>query len=284
METAFGRLVGRRILDHDADGFFSQSSRVSRTERYPLVDGSRGEEIRRRVLRTLFGEALPDPRDVAIIGPVHCCGGFEAMLEPEEFETVRERIGLFSGMDLIGRTIMEAVRSSYRPPESMRAVRRRALPRIGILDFVRSPTLRAGNVPRFFAELYAHIHATHSPTQREGRRRDLVDDLMALHQADPPVPAGDRLGFAFIAPIIAGHYTGSATAFAIYERLANPGAMRLVSEEADALFADGDPAAGDLDMDAIGATHRVVMETLRLHPVVPVHNRTALNSFEIDGM
>ena len=31
-------------------------------------------------------------------------------------------------------------------------------------------------------------------------------------------------------------------------------------------------------------THRFAMETLRLHPVIPVHRRTAMNSFEIDGL
>ena len=454
-ETALARLVDRGILEHDTGGFFSVSSRVTRSGRYPLVDGSQGEEIRGRIMRTLFDNELPDPRDVAIIGLINFCGGFEAMLEPEEFETVKDRIDLYSGMDLIGRTIAEAVRSSYVPPESMRAIRRRPVPRIGILDFVRSPTLRAGNIPRFFAEqyerlgpafqvkgvgsepiilagaevnrwmqrkgrlhlrtqdylhdfqtewgagrsiasldgadhyrlrkavragnartvvqdrmaelfglcrtsfrewgvgnvlpgetscqhligaqaaqlstsispsdaffdellafefrallvhvlgvlpkfmlrtprmksykakvleLYAHIHATHTPAQREGKRRDLVDDLLALHQADPQFLPETDLGFAFIAPIIAGHYTGSEMAFAIYELLANPEAMRQVTEEADALFASGDPAAEDLDMAAIDATHRFVMETLRLHPVVPVHNRTAMNTFEIDGM
>ena len=454
-ETAFDRLVKLGILDHDTGGFFSLSSKVARSGRYPLVDGRQGEEIRSRIMRTLFADELPDPRDIAIIGLVNCCGGFEAMLEPEEFEMARERIELFSGMDLIGRTIAEAVRGSYTPPESMRAIRRRPIPEIGILDFVRSPTLRSGNIPKFFAEqyerlgpayrvkaggadaiilaggevnrwvqrkgrlhlrtqdylhdfqtewgtarsiasldgadhfrlrkavragnarrvvedrlddligycragfrdwgvgkvvpgemscqrliaeqiaqlstsispsqaiveellafefrallvhvmgvvpkfmlrtprmkrykakvleLYAHIHATHTPGQREGKRRDLVDDLMALHQADPQFLPETDLGFAFIAPLIAGHYLGSATSFGVYELLANPDVLEQVTKEADALFADGDPVAADLDMSTIDATHRVVMETLRLHPVVPVHNRTAMNTFEVDGM
>jgi len=454
-ETAFARLVERGILESDAGGFFSLSSRVARSGRYPLVDGRQGEEIRNRIMRTLFDDELPDPRDIAIIGLVNYCGGFEAMMEPEDFEAVSDRIELYSGLDLIGRSIAQAVRSSYLPPESMRSIRRRPLPTIGILGFLRSPTLRAGNFPKFFAEqyerhgpayyfnafgrrsvilagaeanrwvqrkgrlylrtqdylqdfqtewgtarsiasldgadhfrlrkamragnaravvedrlaelfafcrnsfrqwgtgnvlpgelscqhligdqiaqlstsispssaiidelmvfefrallvhvlgllpewtlrtprmkrykakvleLYAHIHATHTPAQREGKRRDLVDDLMALHQADPQFMPETDLGFAFIAPLIAGHYLGSATAFAIYELLANPDVMKRVAEEADALFADGDPTAADLDRDAIDVTHRVAMEILRLHPVVPMHNRTAMNTFEIEGM
>ena len=454
-EAAFDRLVDYGILDYDAGGFFSLSSKVARSGRYPLVDGRQGEEIRSRIMRTLFDDELPDPRDVAIIGLVNYCGGFEAMMEPEEFEMAKDRIELFSGMDLIGRSIARAVRSSYTPPESLRSIRRRPIPGIGIFDLLRSPTLRSGNIPKFFAEkyeqlgpafrlkigsvdpiilvggevnrwvqrkgrlhlrtqdylhdfqtewgtarsiasldgadhfrfrkavragnarvvvedrladlfgycrrgfqnwgvgevvpgemtcqrligeqiaqlstsispsqavveellafefrallvhvmgmlpkftlrtprmkrykakileLYAHIHATHTPGQREGKRRDLVDDLMALHQADPQFLPETDLGFAFIAPLIAGHYLGSATAFAVYELLANADVLEQVTAEADALFANGDPVAADLSMEAIDATHRVIMETLRLHPVVPAHNRTAMNTFEVEGM
>ena len=38
-----------------------------------------------------------------------------------------------------------------------------------------------------------------------------------------------------------------------------------------------------MDLQAIDVTHRFVMENLRLHPVIPVHNRTAANSFEVEG-
>ena len=88
-------------------------------------------------------------------------------------------------------------------------------------------------------ELYAQIHASHTPAQREGKRRDLVDDLMDLHQSDPQFLPETDLGFAFITPIIAGHYTASALGFAIYEMLANPDLHDRIAAEADALFENG---------------------------------------------
>ena len=60
-ETALARLVERGILESDSGGFFSLSSRVARSGRYPLVDGRQGEEIRSRIMRTLFDDELPDP-------------------------------------------------------------------------------------------------------------------------------------------------------------------------------------------------------------------------------
>ncbi len=452
-ETAINRLVQKNIFEADAGGFWTLSGKVSRSGRYPMVHGRTGEEIKGRIIRVLFDDEIPDPRDMCIIGLTHNCGGFRAMLEPEEFELAEERIELFSGMDLIGRTIGHAVRSSYRPPESMRAVTGRTLPVVGIRDMFSSRAFWEKNIPKFIAEkagelgpvfkikipgremvvlasaemnqwvgrngrnflrtrdyleeflsewgtarsiasmggaehfrmrkamragnsrkvvedrmdelialarrsygqwgigqvvtgemacqrmigdqvaqlsvsidaseilddllkfeyrallvhvmrilpkltlhtprmkryrnrvleLYDLIHATHTPAQREGKRRDLVDDLMELHHSDPAFLPETDLGFAFIAPIIAGHYTGSAMAFSIYELLNNPDCREQIVAEADALFADGDPAGADFTLRNIDVTHRFIMEVLRLYPIIPMHLRTAMNAFEVEG-
>ncbi len=453
-EMVFDRLVQREILEHDAAGFWSLSGKVARSGRYPLIDGAPGEEIRSRVMRTLFDDEIPDPHDVTVIGLVKACEGFKALLTPEEYEEAEDRIDLIAGMDLFGRAVLAAVQSSYSPPATLRIAGRRALPTVSLWDCFSSPSFRAKNLPKFFAEqaerlgpaytlklpgkpyvvlagaemnhwigrkgrlylrtrdyledfqaawgtarsiasmdgadhfrmrkaaragnsravvedrleelialgrdafqrwevgevlpgettcqrwigrqiarlstsidppieildgllefefrallvyvmnvlpeialrtpamrrahaavlaLYANIHAGHSPAQRENKRRDLVDDLMDVHNADPQFLPETDLEFAFIAPLIAGHYVGSAMSFALYELMSNPDLYERISAEADALFANGNPNAADLDMQAIDVTHRFVMENLRLHPVIPVHNRTAANAFEVDG-
>ena len=129
---ALDRLSKIGILDADEGGFWNLSSKVARSGRYPLVDGRTGEEIKSRIMRTLLDDEIPDPRDIAIIGLMQSCGGIRAMLEPEEYEEAEERIELLSRMDLIGQNIGAAVESSYRPPESMRTVRYRAMPVIGV--------------------------------------------------------------------------------------------------------------------------------------------------------
>ena len=453
-DEAVGRLVQMGIFESDAGGFWTVSRKVTRTGRYPLVDGRAGEEIKGRIFRTLFDGDIPEPRDVAIIGLVHYCDGFRAMLAPDEYEEARELIELYSGIDMIARAIAVAVRTSYRPPKGMRAARRRPMPAVSLPRLLLSKSFRAGNLPKFMAEknkelgpvfrlktpgshsvvlsgveanrwvakkgrlhlrtrdylegfqtewgtarsiasldgadhfrmrravragnsravvkdrmdelfafargsfggwrigkvvpgemacqrligeqiahlsvsiepsdilddllkfeyrallvhvmgvlpkfalrtpkmrrykkrvleLYAQIHATHTPGQRQGKRRDLVDDLMELHQSDPQFLPETDLGFAFIAPIIAGHYLGSAMAFAIYELIRNPRCLEQIAAEADALFANGDPAAEDFSPAAIDATRRFAMEVLRMYPVIPVHLRTAMNAFEMDGI
>ncbi len=453
-ELVFDRLVQRDILEHDSAGFWSLSGKVARSGRYPLVDGAPGEEVRGRVMRTLFDEEIPDPHDVTVIGLVRACEGFRALLTPEEYDEVEERIELIAGMDLFGRAVLAAVRSSYSPPARVRRAGGEPLPRVGLWDCLTSASFRAGNLPKFFAEqaerhgpayalslpgkelvilagaevnqwvgrkgrlhlrtrdyledfqgawgtarsiasmdgadhyrmrksaragnsravvedrlaevfslgrasfrqwgedevlpgevtcqrfigqqiarlstsidpsveildgllafewrallvyvlgvlppitlktpamrrahkavlkLYAQIHADHSPAKRENKRRDLVDDLLDLHQSDPQFLPETDLEFAFIAPLIAGHYVGSAMSFLLYELMANPDLHKRVAEEADALFANGDPVATDFDLQSIDVAHRFVMENLRLHPVIPVHNRTAANAFEVEG-
>ena len=74
-DAAFDRLVKQGILDFDSGGFWSLSRKVSRTGRYPLIDGTSGDEIKGRITRILLTDEIPDPRDVAIIGLLYNCGG-----------------------------------------------------------------------------------------------------------------------------------------------------------------------------------------------------------------
>ena len=145
-------------------------------------------------------------------------------------------------------------------------------------------TLRTPNMKKAHAavlEVYRQIHSTHTPGQRENMPPDLVDDLTALHQSDPQFLPSTDLEFAFIAPLIAGHYTGSAMSFSLYHLFKNPEALKRVTEEADKLFSGGDPSFEDLSMENIDYTHRVVMEVLRINPVIPLHFRMTMNTFEV---
>ena len=132
--------------------------------------------------------------------------------------------------------------------------------------------------------MFAEIHSGHTQAQREGKRRDLIDDMLEFHQSDPQFLPETDVVFAFVAPLIAGHYMGSAISFALYELLKNPDICKQVTEEADALFASGDPTGKDFKKDAIEVSHRFVMETMRLHPVIPLQLRKAMNTIEINGM
>ena len=132
-------------------------------------------------------------------------------------------------------------------------------------------------------ELYSVIHGTHSPAQRAGKRKDLIDDMIQLHSNDPQFLPETDLGFVFIAPLIAGHYSGSLFSFCVYCLLTNPDLKERITQEADELFANGDPTHEDLMQHSIDVTERFVMEVLRLYCVIPVHMRHCMNTANIDG-
>ena len=137
---------------------------------------------------------------------------------------------------------------------------------------------------RNILELFAEIHSSHTEAQRAGKRRDLIDDMLEFHQSDPQFLPETDIVFVFVAPLIAGHYMGSAISFALYELLKNPDICEQVTAEADALFANGDPTEAEFKKTAIDVSHRFVMETMRLHPVIPMQLRKAMNTIEINGM
>ena len=106
------------------------------------MDGQVTEEVQLRVMRELFSDDIPAPRDVAIISLASACGVFESILSQEELVEARERISLIRRMDLIGREVAAAVQQV----ESLPRLRR---------PFVRHRDSPGGRVNRCWATYLA---------------------------------------------------------------------------------------------------------------------------------
>jgi len=137
-EATIRRLIGRGILEAESNGLVFLSRRVARARRYP--PGGRGagtEEVQSRIMRRLFSDDVPDPRDIVIISLAAACGVFERILSREEWADVQERIDLISRMELIGRTVAAAVRH-IEPPAATSPVARpyEEIPRVARLPMV----------------------------------------------------------------------------------------------------------------------------------------------------
>ena len=81
---------------------------MARTRRYPVDTGIR-EDVQLRIMRALFSDEIPDPRDAVIIGLADACGVFERLLPPAEHTVAQERIALLGRMDLIGRAVTKVI-------------------------------------------------------------------------------------------------------------------------------------------------------------------------------
>ncbi len=130
--------------------------------------------------------------------------------------------------------------------------------------------------------LLERVESVHTPAQRAGCPRDLADDLLSLHTSDPQFLPESNLRFALSAPLIASVYLGDALSFALYAMASQPELYARIQHEADALFDDGDPAREDFTESTIDVTRRFIMESMRVHPIVPMSVRNVMNACVVE--
>ncbi len=126
--------------------------------------------------------------------------------------------------------------------------------------------------------LMERVMRVHTPAQRAGQARNLVDDYLSLHASDPQFLPESNLLFAFSAALIASVYLGDTFSLLVYAMASQPDLYDRIRAEADALFAEGDPGKEDLTPARIDVTHRFLMECLRMYPIVPMSIRDVMNT------
>ena len=93
---------------------------ASRIRRYPLHDPRAKDDVRLRIMRVLFSNDIPDPRDIVIIALADACGLFERLISADEIGQIQERVEVVSRLDLIGQSVAQAIRESEEPAEIVR--------------------------------------------------------------------------------------------------------------------------------------------------------------------
>ena len=106
----------------DPSGGIHLSPGVSLARRYNTAEDKTTEEIQLRIMRALFSDDIPAPRDIVIVSLASASGVFESMLSPDELTQVRERIDTISRLDRIGREIAATIQQikAQPPPPSFR--------------------------------------------------------------------------------------------------------------------------------------------------------------------
>ena len=187
---------------------------------------------------------------------------------------ISEQIGVISGGMSSGE-YMEDIRTYFEALMMVHLLRLH--PRI----MLQRPKVRRAR--RRSNEFFEKVLAAHDPESRRGcPRRDLVDDLLEVHQASPTLMPESDMWFSFMGPFIVGMHTVAATAsYMLYSLLQHPEVMARVQAEADELFASGSPASEGVG-NMTGGLH-AMLETLRLYPPVPGVARAVCNSFDFAG-
>ena len=452
IDLTLDRLVERQILDHHEGDFWTLSKAVWQTELFSSSEeGTAAEFVKTRISRAIFQNEIPDPRDVIIISLIDTCDVFRFIFELDE--ELEERIELICQMDLIARSIAQAVSDNVAGPLLQHSALTKEIPTVPLREVLLSRHLRAGNLPALMADVagrhgpvfqiklpfakpmiflagprvnrWAHrngrsflrtrdymqdferlygaagliqgldgpdhfrmrkamrpgysrarlegqlgdlvgyarrhmatwdvgaaysardmcrelinsqisplvvsvdsqdmigdlisfktraltthvagimprfmlhtpgmkgrsaaiervverVQRVHTPAQRAGCPRDLADDLLSLHASDPRLLPETNMKFMLSAPLLASMYLGDGFSFAAYSMASQPELRDRIRVEAEALFGSGDPVAGDLTESSIDVTRRLIMESLRLYPIVPMSIRNVMNTCVVE--
>ena len=152
IDQTLDRLVGLGILEHhDGDFWTLATARWYEELSGTSQEGTVGQLVKTRVVKALFADEIPDPRDIIVICLVNACDVFRVMFELDE-ET-EERIDSICRMDLIGRSIAAAVEHNIASPMLRRSTLLKTIPVVALRRALLSRHVRSGNVPALFADL-----------------------------------------------------------------------------------------------------------------------------------
>ena len=143
------RLVDRELLSYHEGDFWTLSRSVWQTYSDP-GDGAAGTFVKTRIPTIILSDAIPGPRDVITIALLDACNVLHFIVPYDE--EAEQRVELIRQMDIIGRSIAEAVSSNIARPRIPSSLTKE-IPRLSLRTLLVNPHLRSGNLPALFADL-----------------------------------------------------------------------------------------------------------------------------------
>ena len=152
IDMTLDRLVEQKILHHHDGDFWT----LAPTNWHTDVPGNSrkrtaGQFIKTRISGCIFTDTIPDPRDVIVICLVNTCDVFRFIFELDD--EAEKRIELICKMDLIGRSIADAVEHTIASPLLRRSALNKQIPRVSLRRLLFNRHVRHGNIPAVFADL-----------------------------------------------------------------------------------------------------------------------------------
>ena len=151
IDLTLDRLVDLKILEHHDGEFWTLARRVSQSGVLSSPEGTATEFVKARISSEIFDNEIPDPRDVIIIALINTCDVFRFIFQLDE-ET-EQRIQAICRMDLIARSIAEAVSQNIAGPLLRRSAFTKKIPAVSLRKLLFNRHVRTGNVSALFANL-----------------------------------------------------------------------------------------------------------------------------------
>ncbi len=163
IDLTLDRLVDLKIVEHHDGEYWTLARTAWQADPYSRPqEATPGQFIRTRISNLIFADTIPNPRDVIIICLINTCDVFRFMFKLDG--EAERRIEFLCRMDLIGRSIGEAVMHNATAPLLRHSSLTKRIPVVGLRELLRSPHVRDGNLPALFADLAGK----HGPVYRLG--------------------------------------------------------------------------------------------------------------------
>lgn len=145
-------LLDLGILEHHQGDFWTVApGKLYADAEVDDDDGTIGQFIRTRIGKDIFSDDIPHPRDIIIICLIETCDIFPLMFKLDK--KAEERIELICRMDLIGRSMADAVAENINNPLLTSSQISKKIPRVSLHRLLLNPHTRIGNLPALFADL-----------------------------------------------------------------------------------------------------------------------------------
>ena len=152
IDSVLDRLVDLKILEYHDGEFWTLARTGWQTELYSnSIEDTAGEFIKLRIMRYIFTDAIPNPRDIIIICLINTCDVFRFIFQLDD--EAEERIKSICQMDLIGRSIAAAVSQNLAGPALRRPALTRKIPTVSLPKLLLNPHIRDGNLNALFGNL-----------------------------------------------------------------------------------------------------------------------------------
>ena len=168
IDSTLDRLVKLDILKHHDGEFWT----LSPVNWHAQLHGYSQEHtatqfIKSRISDAIFSDTIPFPRDIIVIGLVNTCDLFHFIFEIDE--EAEQRIERICQMELIGRTISDAVKETIAVPLLRRPKFTKNIPTVPLFKIASNRHLWNGNIPAMIAEFakeYGSVFRFNPPFQQ----------------------------------------------------------------------------------------------------------------------
>ena len=152
IDSTLDHLVDIGILEHHDGEFWTLATGKSQEGMYGASQEINSSQfIKYRIRGAIFADEIPDPRDVIIICLIQTCDVFRFIFELDD--NAEERIKLICKMDLIARSLADAVEQNIANPMMGRSHLTKQIPKISLPRLLRNRNFRKGNVPAVLGDL-----------------------------------------------------------------------------------------------------------------------------------